>query len=444
MEYVLNVVGFRRLNLKGALVPFAVFGAHVYDHFIPHARNNYHPHLLGHRALALFSGLLVAVKIFTLALISFGPILPAFSSAITPTNIITLTNQSRQEFGLPGLTENAGLDQAAQSKANDMLAKGYFSHNTPDGRTPWSFITAAGYNYLMAGENLAVNFTEAENVETAWMNSPGHKANILNKNFQEIGIGISQGAYQDHTAIFVVQMFGLPAEQQISLSDKPTTVQTAAVPPPASLPVKAKVMSVSPASATKVPTSPQPALNKPPKTLADNQQPQPQPLPPLAVSVEQGNVTLDGQNVVITAEVSGPAAKVLAYFGQQAVMLLPKSETLWSGQASLNALAQTNAIVRLAAFGMQGQSGQLVLADFAPSTIENYNLSASPPVSRVSWLGRSFDPKDAESRFYLVFIAAMLSCLVLAVGLKRHVQHLSLIANSSFVIIFAVMLWWGG
>src|SRR6185437_3470690 len=100
----------------------------------------YHPHILGHRALALFSGLLVAVKIFTLAVLSFGPIAPAFSSAITPTNIISLTNESRAQFSLGSLTENSVLDKAAQAKAADMLAKGYFAHVTPDGHTPWDFI----------------------------------------------------------------------------------------------------------------------------------------------------------------------------------------------------------------------------------------------------------------------------------------------------------------
>ena len=113
------------------------------------------------------------------------------------------------------------------------MAKGYFAHNTPDGQTPWSFIAAQGYNYLAAGENLAVNFYQAEDVESVWMNSPEHKANILNQSFEEIGIGIAQGEFQGHNAILVVQMFGLPVEQKIALASEPTKVQTQAVPAPA-------------------------------------------------------------------------------------------------------------------------------------------------------------------------------------------------------------------
>ena len=106
MEYVLNIIGMPQAGLKRVFAPLGVFAAHIYDHVIPNPRNNYHPHLLGHRALGLFSGLLVTVKIFAIALLAFGPIAPAFSSAITPTNIISLTNQSREQFSLSALTEN--------------------------------------------------------------------------------------------------------------------------------------------------------------------------------------------------------------------------------------------------------------------------------------------------------------------------------------------------
>jgi hypothetical protein len=172
------------------------FFTHVLDHFIPHARNNYHPHLLSHRLTGLLTALLISMKIFTIVAIALGPVVPAYSSAISIANIISLTNQSRLSVQLPDLTENSLLNEAAQTKANDMLAKGYFSHDTPEGKTPWDFISASGYNYITAGENLAVNFTEAENVEDAWMNSPGHRANIVNKNYHDIGIGISQVLYQ--------------------------------------------------------------------------------------------------------------------------------------------------------------------------------------------------------------------------------------------------------
>ena len=452
MEYVLSVIGLPRYSLKSAFAPLGVFGRHLADHFIPHARNNYHPHVLGHRALALFSVLLVTAKIFTIAVLAWGSVVPAFSSAITETNIITLTNQSRLDNSDGQLTQNTELDQAAQAKADDMLAKGYFAHVTPDGRTPWSFITAAGYNYLIAGENLAVNFTEAEDVETAWMNSPGHRANILNKDFKEIGIGISQGVYQGHNAIFVVQEFGTPAEQQIAISNTPTIVQTAAVPVPAALP---QTPAASPAvfgSSTISPKSqPAAALSAslpPPATPSANQyqtltQNNVQAQSP-AITIEDGQVSLDKNNVDITAAVSGTAVKVLAYFGNQAIMLTATGQNTWTGTVPASALAQTTTTVKLEATDMAGHISRLQLADFSPDTMSNYNLLGQAPKNYITFLGQTFNPQTAESKFYLLFAAALLTSLVIAIAVKRHVQHLSLIANTSFVIILAMMLWWGG
>jgi hypothetical protein len=301
MEYVLSIFELPKWSFRQGREFFHSFAIHLKDHFVPHHRNNYHPHIFSHRMLVLFSGLMVSLKIFTIALISIGPVLPAFSSAITPENIISLTNVSRKEAGLLELKENSILSQAAQVKANDMLAKGYFSHNTPDGKTPWSFIASAGYSYLMAGENLAVNFTEAENVESAWMNSPGHKANILNKNFEEIGIGIAQGTYQDHSAIFVVQMFGTPSEQKVVLSERPTILQ------PATPPAKEETEPNLP---------PVKKLQSTPKIL--EQKLVEQEIKPVLPALEILNTKTEVTNnsLKLTAEVSSVASKVILNFGE--------------------------------------------------------------------------------------------------------------------------------
>ena len=422
MEYVASIIQLPELGLRQVGRVCQRGFLHVKDHFIPHARNNYHPHLLGDRALALMSGALVLMKISVIAFVSWGPVLPAYSSAITVSNIINLTNQSRASYSLAALTENNLLDQAAQAKADDMLAKGYFAHTTPSGQTPWDFITKAGYNYLMAGENLAVNFTQAEDVETAWMNSPGHKANILNKNFEQIGIGISQGAFEGHNAIFVVQMFGVPAEQKITLTNTPTPVQTASVPAPA-------LPQASPAAS---PKAGQPVVKTWP-----------------GLEITDGQTQVQGGAVNIIATISGPASKVLAYFGpQQAVMLLPTGEQTWSGQISLADLAKSNTAIRLQAFDIRGQSASLQLAEFAGSTLQNFDVlgasTVAPPTAQINWLGRMFDLKGAEENFYLFFVAGLLSSLILAIGIKRHIQHLNLIANTSLVAIFAMLLWMAG
>jgi uncharacterized protein YkwD len=131
-------------------------------------------------------------------------------SAIYASVLVNLTNRDRVLNNLSELKVNSLLEKAAQMKADDMAARSYFAHNTPEGKAPWYWLELAGYEYLYAGENLAVNFQNSEEVQTAWMNSRGHFLNIVNPKFTEIGIATSTGFYKGREAIFVVQMFGTP------------------------------------------------------------------------------------------------------------------------------------------------------------------------------------------------------------------------------------------
>jgi hypothetical protein len=198
------------------------FFMHLHDTLVPSARNQYRPHALSRKSLSLFSGLLLSAKLLTVFSVDAVPVGHAFSAAVTPANIIQLTNASREGAGIGDLTENAQLDAAAQAKANDMLANQYFAHTSPAGKTPWDFISNSGYNYIIAGENLALNFFTAESTEQAWMNSPEHRSNILNSNFENIGVGVSQGEYNGVAAIFVVQEFGTPLPESYAIQQAAT------------------------------------------------------------------------------------------------------------------------------------------------------------------------------------------------------------------------------
>ncbi len=134
-----------------------------------------------------------------------------FLAAVLPGVLTVLANEDRAANGIPGLLEDPALARAAQNKANDMAAKGYFSHVTPDGKTPWYWFDLVGYNYTYAGENLAVDFTDSKDVETAWMNSPTHRANIMKSQFTRVGIAVAQGTYQGKPVTFVVQFFATPS-----------------------------------------------------------------------------------------------------------------------------------------------------------------------------------------------------------------------------------------
>ena len=123
------------------------------------------------------------------------------------------TNVQRTADHEAGLSLNNQLSAAAQAKADDMAQHNYWSHDSPDGRTPWSFITASGYQYEAAGENLAYGFGNAGETVGGWMNSPTHRANILDAAYKDVGFGVAQSPnFQGHgPATIVVAEYGDPA-----------------------------------------------------------------------------------------------------------------------------------------------------------------------------------------------------------------------------------------
>jgi uncharacterized protein YkwD len=127
--------------------------------------------------------------------------------------LISLTNQARAKAGLSKLTQNDKLTQAATLKSQDMINKDYFAHTSPAGLNSWYWFREVNYSYRVAGENLAIDFTDSQSLFTAWMNSPTHKANIMDPNFSDIGIAAVSGEFQGHQSIAVTQMFGKPLEQ---------------------------------------------------------------------------------------------------------------------------------------------------------------------------------------------------------------------------------------
>jgi hypothetical protein len=134
-------------------------------------------------------------------------------STILPAVIVSDTNDEREQNGVTPLTRSAILDAAATMKAKHMAANQYFAHYSPDGVSPWHWFDEAGYPFVHAGENLAIYFTDSSDIVDAWMASPAHRANILDENYQEIGIGVAEGEYEGYQTVYVVQLFGTPAAE---------------------------------------------------------------------------------------------------------------------------------------------------------------------------------------------------------------------------------------
>ncbi|WP_240810273.1 CAP domain-containing protein [Actinomadura sp. WMMA1423] len=105
--------------------------------------------------------------------------------------VVSLTNAERAKNGCGALTVDSRLQAAAQGHSNDMIARNFFDHTNPSGRNPGDRITAAGYRWSTYGENIAYGQRTAAAVMSAWMNSSGHRANILNCRFKNIGVGVA-------------------------------------------------------------------------------------------------------------------------------------------------------------------------------------------------------------------------------------------------------------
>lgn len=183
---------------------------HFRDHCIPTQSNNYKPHFLRKESLL---SLIIVVIVLEVALFAHLFVVlkgSNFLAAVLPGVLVSLTNEERSILNLQNLKTNPLLEQAAQLKANDMASKGYFSHTSPEGVEPWHWLNTVGYQYVFAGENLAVNFIESTDVSKAWMNSPSHRDNIVSSKYTEIGIATAQGIYKGQNTTFVVQFFGTP------------------------------------------------------------------------------------------------------------------------------------------------------------------------------------------------------------------------------------------
>jgi len=145
--------------------------------------------------------------VITLVIVAFA--LPAAAKDITAEQVLSSMNSYRAENGLPPLREDSRLDLAAGDRMRDMEDLGYWAHESPDGRSPFQWLKPRGYTFRYAGENLAAGFETTEILVGAWMESDGHRANILAPEYDDCGIAIIDGSTKGRAnGKSIVVMFG--------------------------------------------------------------------------------------------------------------------------------------------------------------------------------------------------------------------------------------------
>lgn len=122
----------------------------------------------------------------------------AMLAAVNQARATARTCGTTQYAAAPPLTLDSRLTTAAQGHSTDMATRNFFSHTGSNGSTPWARITATGYRYSYAGENIAAGYATVDAVMRGWLASPGHCANIMNRNFTQLGVGYATGGSYRH------------------------------------------------------------------------------------------------------------------------------------------------------------------------------------------------------------------------------------------------------
>ncbi|HYV33353.1 MAG TPA: CAP domain-containing protein, partial [Candidatus Limnocylindria bacterium] len=228
-----------------------------------------------------FVWLVLGFVIVKLSLLFFLPSQNlSLASDLTDQNILNAVNEQRSLRNLASLKFNDKLALAAQSKSDDMQARHYFAHVDPDGHYVWDKIVAAGYTpYLQLGENLAIEFYDTDSLMAAWMNSPTHRANILQEGFKDQGMGMTLGSpEQGQYYSAITNTFGT-----LAVPPAPKKITT---PPPIPKP-------------SKTPTKTTPATTPPPKTTLSVEVTPPPPPAPAPTPKNPPVYPREGENLAI-------------------------------------------------------------------------------------------------------------------------------------------------
>ncbi len=404
---------------------------HTKDHFIPHAGNKHHPHVLRHHVLFGYTAILLLLKALTIGAAVTFPKVGINAVAITPASILALTNQARATLNLQPLELNSRLASSAQAKAIDMLENQYFEHTSPDGLTPWYWIKSTGYRYLKSAENLAVHYTTAESVQNSWMASSNHKKNILNPVFTESGVGIANGFFEGVETTFVVQHFGqpVPVEEFVIPETESISEKTDQVPPAVNTSTQPVIVAETPPIEQQPqpaqPTEPPPNKTATIKPLSEREieNPKPKTTPPLPAHANQ--VPIGNQPQI---EIAVFQEDLLTEDPVQ-IQALTTPENAGATSSILGPLDQDTNQPKLIWVGF----------DAMPQYVFGLNRP-NLPQEKIFGLFSSDDIKNMTGMFYIFFLIFLTLSLMLSIFIKFHSQNIRAISHALGVIGLIIFL----
>ncbi len=188
------------------------------DYFIPGDHNNNRPRILRPKQLLGIAILLILFKVFVASYIFVVYQREAEMSEDIINQVFVLVNEERSKNELNSLNFNNALNESALAKGNDMITNNYFSHTSLDGRKPWDFVDRNKYQYVLIGENLAMNFITASGAHLALMASPSHQKNILNSKYTDIGLAVVNGEINGKNTNILIQLFGARTSTDVQVN----------------------------------------------------------------------------------------------------------------------------------------------------------------------------------------------------------------------------------
>jgi hypothetical protein len=389
------------------------------DLFIPHKGNNYEPRSLHPGRIFFHAASAIAVKAVMVVLVVLFPLSAWLSPDIAleqGRKIIALTNNIRKNLSLSILVENHKLNQVAFAKAEDMLLKEYFAHISPENKGLNYWLSQANFKYAVAGENLAMGFAGAEEVVAAWEKSPTHYANIIDKDYTLIGVGMTEGQFKGVDTNLVAQYFAAQAEE-VKVEPVATVKPAVSIPMPVSSEKKNVLAEKTTAS---------PVIDQE-KTKV------------VAVTTPVKNE----QAVKVEAYLAPETKKAQATVGDTKIVL-QKDESepnKWSGEAVVSTVSKTSAPLSPAAITVVSTSGQTVVSDINQENIQPRQIT---PLEQYFFL-KNHPTKSLELIFnisaiyFKVILFLAIISLLLNIFIEIRRQHPHLIASGAGLICLLIL-----
>lgn len=276
----------------------------IKDIFIASETNQYQPWITTSHALAFFCAFIWVLRL------TLPTIMTTQAASIDSRDLMDKINSERTQRYISALTFNSKLESAATAKSNDMLRRSYFAHVNPDGQYVWPLIESAGYYpYITLGENLAMDFFSNDAVISAWMNSPTHRANLLNEKFEDQGLASIFGTYEPgHDSYLITSLFGALVKKS-----EPTT-------PPLPTETPKTQGTTKPTAPTETPKQTPPASTPPVETA--------EPIiiigPDISIMKKSlGDTTL----IEIQTKITGNPRQLFASIGDKTTEMLPAAKS---------------------------------------------------------------------------------------------------------------------